>query len=75
MNEKIRNDTIKCSICRCDINPQTSFFQSAVNFDVVCSSCKQKFSEEGITLILKILLLSKSISECMNALTFVWKNL
>lgn len=55
MNESISN-TIKCSICRSDINPNTSFFQSAVTFGVVCSSCKEKFSEEDITLILELLL-------------------
>jgi len=58
MNESISN-TIKCSICRSNIDPDTLFFQSAVTFGVVCNSCKERFSEEDITLILELLLISE----------------
>jgi len=45
---------IKCSICRTDIRGQHKIYQTSFTFGVVCSSCRKRFSDEDIEMIVKI---------------------
>ena len=45
---------IKCSICRADIKERHKIYQTRLKLGVICSSCRKRFSDEDIEMIVNI---------------------
>ena len=45
---------IKCSICRADIKERHKMYQTGLRLGVICRSCRTRFSEEDIEMIVNI---------------------
>ena len=45
---------IKCSICRADIKERHKMYQTSLKLGVICRSCRNRFSEEDIEMIVNI---------------------
>ena len=45
---------IKCSICRTDIKERHKMYQSSLKLGVVCRSCRKRFSDEDIEMIVNL---------------------
>ena len=45
---------IKCSICRADIKEQHKMYQTSLTLGVICRSCRKRFSDEDIEMIVNV---------------------
>jgi len=45
---------IKCSICRTDIKERHKMYQTRLKLGVICRSCRKRFSDEDIEMIVNI---------------------
>ena len=45
---------IKCSICRTDIREPHKIYQTSFTLGVICRSCRERFSDEDVEMIVKI---------------------
>ena len=45
---------IKCSICRADIKERHKMYQTSLKLGVICRSCRKRFPEEDIEMIVNI---------------------
>ncbi|MBA7475051.1 hypothetical protein ES707_10415 [subsurface metagenome] len=45
---------IKCSICRADIKERHKMYQTSLKLGVICRSCRNRFSDEDIEMIVNI---------------------
>ena len=45
---------IKCSICRADIKERHKMYQTRLKLGVICRSCRKRFSEEDVEMIVNI---------------------
>ena len=45
---------IKCSICRADIKERHKMYQTSLKLGVICMSCRKRFSDEDIEMIVNI---------------------
>ncbi len=47
---------LKCSICRADIKDRHKVYQSSLKLGIICNTCKRRFSEEDVEMIINIFL-------------------
>ena len=52
-DSKISNQ-IKCSICRVTIKNRHELYQSSLKLGVVCKTCRERFSEEDVEMIINL---------------------
>lgn len=52
-DSKISNQ-IKCSICRAGIKDRHELYQSSLKLGVICKTCRERFSEEDIEMIVNL---------------------
>ena len=52
-DSKISNQ-IKCSICRADIKDRHELYQSSLKLGVICKTCRERFSEEDVEMIVNL---------------------
>ena len=43
---------LKCSICRADIKDRNKLYQSSLKLGIICTMCKQRFTDEEIEMIM-----------------------
>ena len=53
-DSKISNQKIKCSICRAVIKDRHELYQSSLKLGVICKSCRERFSEEDVEMIVNL---------------------
>lgn len=51
------SERIRCAICHSDIDNQTMFFQSTVNYGIICSKCIKLFKKDEIEIALNLFFL------------------
>ena len=52
-DSKISNQ-IKCSICKVNIKNRHELYQSSLKLGVVCKTCRERFSEEDVEMIINL---------------------
>ena len=49
-----KKNEIKCSICHVIIKDRHTLYQSSLNLGVICKSCRDRFSEDDIEMIVNL---------------------
>ena len=49
-----KKNEIKCSICQVIIKNRHTLYQSSLNLGVICKSCRDRFSEDDIEMIVNL---------------------
>jgi len=50
------SNKLKCSICRADIKDRHKVYQSCLKLGIICNTCRWRFSEEDVEMIINIFL-------------------
>ncbi len=45
---------LKCSICHIDIKDRQKIYQSSLKLGIICSQCRQRFSNEDIEMMINL---------------------
>lgn len=53
-SESKLSNRIKCSICRVTIKDRHELYQSSLKLGVICKSCRERFSEDDIEMIVNL---------------------